>query len=131
MAASSKDFDDILFAETHEYVIVDGSRVLVGLSEEGLERLGEITFVELPEVGEVLSRGDSFATLEAEDASFDVTLPVSGEIITVNHQLEDEPELMNASPYSEGWLVEIELSDADELESLLSQADYKRFLQKN
>jgi glycine cleavage system H protein len=128
LSRSGANPEALRFTETHEYALVDDTRAIVGLSEAAIERLGEITFVELPEVGETLSKGDTFVTLETSIGPIELTMPVSGDIVAINVQLEEEPELVSTSTYMDGWMIEVELSEPDDVNALMSYQDYQRFL---
>lgn len=119
--------DQLKFSEAHAYVLVDEDRGFVGLSEVALQRLGEVVFVELPEVGEPLVQGESFATVESAEGSLDVVSPVTGVVLGINTQLAEEPEVMNASTYTDGWLVEVQLEAPEELESLMEIKQYEHW----
>ena len=121
---------DYLYTEDHEYCKVDGDVVTIGITEYAQEQLGDITYLELPEVGDEFSKGDSFGTVEAVKAASDMYLPVSGEIIEINEDLEDSPELVNSDCYNAGWIVKIKISDEAELQSLLSADAYSKTIEE-
>ncbi len=116
---------DLKYAENHEWVRVDGSHARMGISDYAQDALGDIVFVELPEVGRVVSAGEAFAEVESTKSVSDVYAPVSGTIVEVNAALEDTPELVNSDPYGEGWFVVIEVSDPAELDNLMDVAAYE------
>lgn len=116
---------DLRYAENHEWVRSDGSAVRMGISDYAQDALGDIVFVELPEVGRVVSAGEAFAEVESTKSVSDVYAPVSGTVIEVNTALEDAPELVNSDPYGEGWFVVIEASDLSELDNLMDVAAYE------
>lgn len=117
--------DDVLLTESHEYVrIMDDDRARVGISEYAASQLGDIVFVELPEVGQSFDQGESFGSIESVKAQSDLYLPVAGEVIAVNPQLAEEPEMVNDDPYNGGWMLEILISKPDELKKLMSPDDY-------
>ncbi len=116
---------DLRYAENHEWVRSDGSAVRMGISDYAQDALGDIVFVELPEVGRVVSAGEAFAEVESTKSVSDVYAPVSGTVIEVNAALEDAPELVNSDPYGEGWFVVIEASDLSELDKLMDVAAYE------
>lgn len=123
--------EDILIAETHEYVqVLEESRIRVGVTEFALESLGEVTFVDLPDIGDVLEQGESFATIESEARQSELYAPVSGEIIAINSQLEESPELINDDTYGAGWVIEMDISDITELGGLASGEAYLELLEK-
>ena len=113
------------FAGTHEWVKDNGDgTVLVGISKRAQELLGDVVFVELPEEGDVTTAGENFSLLESVKAASDVYAPVSGEVIAVNEVLDDSPETVNDSPFDEGWIAKIKLSDPSELDNLMSYETY-------
>jgi len=116
---------DLRYAENHEWVRSDGSAIRMGISDYAQDALGDIVFVELPDVGRVVSAGEAFAEVESTKSVSDVYAPVSGTVIEVNAALEDAPELVNSDPYGEGWFVVIEASDLTELDKLMDVAAYE------
>ena len=102
---------------------------MVGISDYAQDQLGDIVFVELPEVGDMFEQGDEFGTLESVKAVSEIYLPISGEIIAVNNQLQDSPELINEDPY-ETWIVTVRPAESSELEDLLSRDDYLELLRQ-
>ena len=114
---------DIYYTDDHEWARKDGDTIKIGISDYAQDQLGDIVFVELPEVGDTFGKGDEFGTLESVKAVSEIYLPVGGEIVAVNSALEDAPELVNEDPY-EGWLVEVRPSDDSEYEELLNKDDY-------
>ena len=114
--------DDLRYAEDHEWAKVEDNTVRVGLDDYAQDQLGDIVFVELPQVGDTFEKGQEFATVESVKAVVECYLPVSGEIVSVNKQLEDSPELMNESPYSDGWMVEVTPKDLSEIDALMDTA---------
>jgi glycine cleavage system H protein len=118
------------FSDDHEWVRVEGSVGTVGISDFAQDALGDIVFVELPEVGRQLAVGDEAAVIESVKAAGEVKSPVSGEVIEVNQALVDEPSLMNSAPEGEGWVYKIQLADLAELDGLMDEAAYRDFAQK-
>jgi len=116
---------DLRYAENHEWVRIDGSKARMGISDYAQDALGDIVFVELPEVGRVVSAGEAFAEVESTKSVSDVYAPVSGTIVEVNAALDDTPELVNSEPYGDGWFVVIEVSDVTELDNLMGVAAYE------
>lgn len=122
--------DDILLAETHEYIrTMDDDRVRVGISEYAASQLGDIVFVELPDIGQTFEKGESFGSIESVKAQSDLYLPVAGEIIAVNSQLSEEPQMVNDDPYNGGWMLEILLSNPDDTKDLMPPKDYLKFIE--
>ena len=121
---------DLKYSESHEWVRVEGDVAVVGISDFAQAQLGDIVFVELPEVGDSVSKGDEPANIESSKAVGELKAPVSGEIIEVNGGLEDEPEKVNSDSYGEGWIMKIKMSDPSEVNSLLSVDKYKEIAKK-
>lgn len=116
------------FTDEHEWVEVEGDTATVGITDYAQEQLGDIVFVEVPEVGTELAQGDDAAVVESVKAASDVYAAVSGEVIEVNEALEDEPGLVNTSAEEDGWFFRITLSDKDELADLMDEKAYKAFV---
>jgi len=112
--------DDIRYADDHEWARLEGDNVRVGLDDYAQDQLGDIVFVELPQVGDTFKQGEEFATVESVKAVCECYLPVSGEIVAVNTALEESPELVNNSPYDGGWFVEINPTDISEMKTLMT-----------
>lgn len=121
------EFDpNVRYLETHEWARQDGDVVVVGISDYAQSTLSDVVYVELPEIGDALTKGDQLGVVESVKAAGDVYAPVSGEVVAVNEALEDSPELVNESPFGEGWLLRIKPSDIGELDSLLDAEAYKK-----
>jgi glycine cleavage system H protein len=120
--------DDLLYTEKHEWAKVEGDVVTVGISDYARTQLGDVVYVELPETGMKVSRMSAFGTIEAVKAVSDLYAPVSGEILEVNDALSADPSLIKESPYGDGWMVKIKMSDPGELEGLLKPAKYKEMI---
>ena len=117
---------ELRYAATHEWVRPEGDGVFtVGISEHAQDLLGDMVFVELPDVGDKVSTGDDIAVAESVKAASDVYAPISGEIIEVNGDLEDSPELVNSDPYGDGWMYKIKADDPSEVEGLLDAEGYE------
>ena len=116
------------YTDEHEWVDVEGDTATVGITDYAQEQLGDIVFVEVPEVGTELEQGDDAAVVESVKAASDVYAAVSGEVIEVNEALEDEPGLVNSSAEEDGWFFRITLSDKDELGDLMDEKAYKAFV---
>lgn len=117
--------DDLQYTPDHEWVRPEGDGATVGITDYAQGELGDIIFVEFPVVGDTFIQGDTFGTIEAVKTVADLFIPLSGEIIAVNTDLEDAPEKVNNDPYGEGWMVKVKLTNPDERDSLLSAAAYK------
>lgn len=123
---------ELRYATSHEWVRNEGNGIVtVGITEHAQELLGDMVFVELPEVGESVSTGDDVAVAESVKAASDIYAPVSGEIVEVNEDLEDSPELVNSDAYGDGWMFKIKLDDAGELESLLDAEGYENSIDED
>jgi len=120
--------EDVKYSQDHEWAKKDGETVAAGITDYAQDQLGEIVFVELPEEGESFSKGDEFGTVESVKAVSEIYMPVSGTIEQVNSGLEDAPELVNNSPYDEGWLIRIKPDDLSELDTLLDKKGYLEIL---
>jgi glycine cleavage system H protein len=119
----------LLYSKEHEWVLqLDGNRVRVGISAFAQKQLGDIVFVETPEVDDEVIANESMGTIESVKAVSDLYSPVSGTVVLVNEELGDAPETINEHPYDAGWLVEVEISNPEELESLLNEEAYQAFI---
>ena len=116
--------DDLRYSKEHEWVRVDGSRATIGITSFAAEELGDIVFVELPEVGTAIKQFATFGVVESVKAVSDLYAPVSGEVVEVNEALRDAPELLNSDPFGEGWIAKVELPDPSELDALMDAAAY-------
>jgi glycine cleavage system H protein len=117
--------DDLRYSKEHEWVRVDGDTATVGITAFAQEQLGDVVFVELPEKGATVRQQASLGVVESVKAASDVYAPVSGEVIERNVKVIEKPELVNAAPYGDGWMVKVRLADKGELAQLLSPADYR------
>ena len=116
---------ELKYAETHEWLRDEGDGVIsVGITDYAQDALGDVVYVELPEVGDQLAAQDEAGAVESVKAASDIYAPVSGEVIAINEALEEEPEIINESPYGDGWFFKMKINDAAEFESLLNAADY-------
>jgi len=120
-----KVLSGLKYAESHEWVKVDGDVAVVGLSDFAQSEMGDVVFVELPEAGDNVSKGESCGNVEAVKTVSDVYAPVSGEVSEVNEALEDEPTLVNTDPYEKGWILKIKMSAPSELDDLMDSDKYK------
>jgi glycine cleavage system H protein len=118
------------YSKDHEWVKVDGGKATIGITSHAAEALGDVVFVELPEVGDSMAAEESFGSVESVKAVSDVYSPVSGNIAAINEALFDSPELINSDPYGEGWMIEVEMEEASELDELMSAAEYEAFLKE-
>ena len=124
---------DLKFLDSHEWIKVDENTVIVGLSDHAQNELGEVVFVELPAIGDEFISGDEAAVVESVKAASEVYTPISGEVIEVNETLEENPELVNTSPYEEGWFFKLEVSDENlgSIDSLMTAEEYSSMLEGN
>lgn len=118
----------VRYAETHEWAKPDGDTIFVGITDYAQDHLGDITYVELPPVGEVFHKGEQFGTVESVKAVSELFLPVGGEIVAVNIELADSPDLINSDPYSAGWILQVKPELPGELESLMTADSYREFV---
>lgn len=121
---------ELKYSKDHEWVLVDGNKVKIGISDHAQEALGDVVFVELPEEGDEVTANESFGTVESVKAVSDVYSPVSGKVVEINEALLDSPELINSDPYGEGWMIVVELDDASQLDELMSAEEYEAFLKE-
>ena len=122
--------EQLLFTKEHEWIKIDGDTALIGITDYAQSELGDIIFIELPEVDDSFANNDVFGTIEAVKTVADLFMPVSSKIIEVNSNIEDSPELINTHPQSDGWIVKVSIEDASELESLLTLDEYKKMISK-
>jgi glycine cleavage system H protein len=121
--------DDYRYSESHEWIKADGVKVKIGITDYAQDQLGDIVFVEMPEVGATFEKGAEFGTVESVKAVSELYIPIAGEVVAVNAALEDAPELINNSPYTDGWMIQIKPSDPSEIESLMTKDAYLNSLQ--
>ncbi|MDL1970163.1 MAG: glycine cleavage system protein GcvH [Candidatus Desulfofervidaceae bacterium] len=121
--------EGLLYTKEHEWIKIEGDTGTIGITDYAQSALGDVTFVELPQMGDELKQFEPFASVESVKAVSDIYAPMSGKVIKLNEQLSTSPELLNQSPYEEGWLVVIEISDEKEKENLMSAAEYKQYLE--
>lgn len=120
--------DDLKYTREHEWVLVEGNVATVGISAFAEDQLGDVVFIELPAVGDTVSKDDAMGVVESVKAVSDVYAPVSGEVIEVNDDLPENTEMINEDSYGDGWMVKIEMSDPSELDDLMSSEEYKQFV---
>ncbi len=116
------------FAESHEWVHLEGDIAVIGVSEHAQEELGDVVYVESKDVGEVLEQFEEIGSIESVKAVAEIKTPVSGEIVEQNSSLEDSPEKVNSDPYGDGWIVKIKISDESELDKLMTYDKYQEYL---
>jgi glycine cleavage system H protein len=119
---------NLRYTKEHEWARQEGNRVVVGITDYAQKELGDVVFVELPEVGTTIAAMDTFGVVESVKAVSDLYAPVSGIVVEANTVLEDQPELVNASPYGQGWMVVIEVTHLEELQQLLTSTEYQAYV---
>ncbi|MBR6416324.1 MAG: glycine cleavage system protein GcvH [Bacteroidales bacterium] len=125
----SKVLEGLLYSESHEWVKVDGDIAVIGVSDFAQEEMGDITYVDLPDVDDEFEKGEEFGALESVKAASDLYCPVSGTVIEVNEALDDEPEKINEDAFG-SWIIKVRMSDPGELEGLLDAAAYTKLIEK-
>ncbi len=120
--------EDLKYTKDHEWVKVEGDTATIGITDFAQGELGDIVFVEIETEGETLDNEEVFGTVEAVKTVSDLFMPVAGEVLEFNSALEDNPALVNEDPYGEGWMIKVKVSDADELDALLSAAQYQELI---
>ena len=120
--------ENVKYTKEHEWIRVEGEEAVVGITDYAQSQLGDIVFVECETVGDALEAGETFGTVEAVKTVSDLYLPVAGEVLEFNEELEGEPELVNKDPYGKGWIVKIKISDETELDGLLNADAYKAII---
>jgi glycine cleavage system H protein len=118
---------DVKFTEDHEWISIDGDVATVGITDFAQEQLGDVVFVDLPDAGTAVEKGGEVAVVESVKAASDIYAPVTGEVIEINADLEDEPTKVNQDAQGSGWFMKIKMSDASELDNLMDEAAYKAF----
>ena len=119
---------DLKYSREHEWVRLDGDVATVGISQFAQEQLGDVVFVELPDLGKAVEQNGDAAVVESVKAASEVYAPLSGEVIEVNSKLEDDPELVNRAPTGDGWFIKIRLSDPSQLDGMMDEATYNEFV---
>jgi glycine cleavage system H protein len=118
--------EDLKYTKSHDWIKIKDDIAVVGITDHAQAELTDIVFVELPEAGKEVKKGEELCVVESVKSVSEIYAPVSGKIVKVNSKLEDSPEIINESPYDDGWLVELEISDKSEVDSLLDAAGYKK-----
>ena len=119
--------DDLHYSKDHEWVRVEGNVAVIGITDYAQDSLGDVVYVELPKVGDDFAANESFGSVESVKAVSEVFNPVSGEIVGINDTLADVPEKVNTDPYGEGWMIRVQMSNAGEVDSMLTAAEYEDF----
>lgn len=123
--------DELKYTEEHEWVLVEDDVATIGITDFAQDQLGDVVFVELPEVGDVLEMGKTLGVVESVKAVSDIYAPLSGEVVEINEELPDEPELLNTSAYEDGWMIKLKISDPRELDALMDASDYESFVEQD
>ncbi len=126
----SKYPSDLRYTKDHEWARIDGNRAVVGITDFAVHQLGDITMVELPKEGESFRREQVLGTVESVKAVSDIYAPLSGKVVKTNDPLRDQPELLNEDCYDEGWMVELELSNLDELKQMMTSEEYAKYVKE-
>ncbi|MGC8833198.1 MAG: glycine cleavage system protein GcvH [Armatimonadota bacterium] len=122
--------EDLRYSKDHEWVRVDGDRATIGISDYAQDNLQDVVFIDLPEVGRQLQQGDIFGSIESVKAVSDLISPVSGEVIAVNEELPDAPEIVNQDPYVGGWMIVVQMDDPSEVEELMTAEQYREYVEE-
>jgi len=120
--------ENLLYTKDHEWVQAEGETAIIGITDYAQKELGDIVYIEVDTVGESLAKEETFGTIEAVKTVSDMFMPVAGEIIEMNETLESQPDLVNKDPYGKGWIIRIKLSDASDLNDLLTPAQYREII---
>ena len=120
--------NDLKYTDSHEWIKINSSIATIGITDHAQSELTDIVFAELPEIGKQIKKGDELCVVESVKSVSEIYAPLSGKIVKINEKLEDAPEIINGQPYDDGWLVEIEIENKDEIDSLISASDYKKLI---
>ncbi|ABS26724.1 glycine cleavage system protein GcvH [Anaeromyxobacter sp. Fw109-5] len=122
--------EDLKYTREHEWARQKGSRIVIGITDFAQDQLGDVVFVELPEIGDTVKKGESFGVVESTKAVSELFAPISGKVVEVNDPLADAPETINSDPYEEGWMIAVEPSDPKEVEALMDVRAYRAFVEE-
>lgn len=120
--------DNLRYSENHVWALLDDEKIRVGISDYAQDQLGDVVYVDLPQVGDSFEKGKEFGVVESVKTVNDLYMPVGGEILAVNPEVEDSPEIVNQSPYGDGWMIEVKPDDPGEMDSLMNNNAYKEML---
>ncbi len=123
--------ENLRYSKDHEWVLIEGNIATIGITDYAQQSLGDIVYVELPRVGEVFNAHDPCGSVESVKAVSEVFTPVSGEVIEINQELNESPEVVNKDPYGQAWMVKLKISDSTELDSLMTASEYEEYLNNN
>ncbi len=121
--------EDSRYAKSHEYIHVEGGIGTIGITDYAQKELGDVVFVELPQVGTTIEQGDEMGSIESVKAVSELFAPVSGEVVEINETLADKPELVNTDPYGDGWMIKVKLTAPDEVDELMNAEDYDEYIE--
>jgi glycine cleavage system H protein len=121
---------ELRYSEEHEWAAADENIATIGITDYAQEQLGDIVYIELPETGTQVTKGDKFGVVESVKAVSDLYSPVTGTVVTVNTGLPNTPETINEEPYGDGWMIRVEMSDPEELDDLMTAAEYEKFIEE-
>ncbi len=122
--------ENLKYSKDHEWILVDGDKATIGISDFAQSELGEIVYVDVTSEGETVDKDEVFGSIEAVKTVSDLMMPVTGEVLELNPDLEDNPELVNKDPYGDGWIIKVTIEDENELDELMDAAAYKEFIGK-
>ena len=120
--------EDLKYTKEHEWLLMEGTTAIVGITDYAQDRLGDVVYVELPAVGDKVSKEDAFGVVESVKAVSDIYAPVSGKVLEVNDDLPDNPNMINEDPYGDGWLIKVEMNDPEEVDELMTAEEYKEYI---
>ena len=120
--------EDLLYSDDHEWLLQEGDIATIGITDYAQRELGDIVFVELPEIGDEIIQGESFGTIEAVKTVAELFAPVSGEVLEINESLTEDPTQVNKDPYGDGWMVKVQIHDLEELEALMPAEEYEELI---
>lgn len=120
--------DNLKYTKNHEWIKIDGDIAIVGITDFAQNELGDIVYIEVDTEGEVLDKEEAFGTIEAVKTVSDLFMPISGEVLEFNEELENTPDIINKDPYETGWIIKIKISNKEELNDMLSSEDYKKLI---
>lgn len=121
---------ELRYSEEHEWAAVDDNIATIGITDYAQEQLGDVVYIELPETGTQVTKGDKFGVVESVKAVSDIYSPLTGTVVTVNTGLPNTPETVNEEPYGDGWMIRVEMSDPEELNDLMTAAEYEKFIEE-
>ncbi len=122
--------EELKYLDTHQWVKIEGDIGKIGITSYGQKQLGEILLVELPKVAAEVTYNETFATIESSKTAFEVPSPVSGKVIEINAQLEEDPSLVNKDPYGDGWMIKVKISQPEEIDTLLKAQEYEKLVEE-